>query len=51
MAERLAVDLVAIPEEIGWRGVFGEGVHDLLGRPECAVGCSVTLKWTMRRRW
>ena len=33
MAEPLAVDLVAIPEEIGWRGVFGEGVHDLPGRP------------------
>src|SRR6516164_5414758 len=33
MAERLAVDLVAIPEEIGWRRVVREGLHDLLGRP------------------
>jgi hypothetical protein len=33
LPERVAVDRVAIAEEIGWRGVVGEGVHDLLGRP------------------
>jgi DDE family transposase len=31
--ERVAVDVVAIAEEIGGRGVVREGVHDLLGRP------------------
>jgi hypothetical protein len=31
--KRLAVDLVAIVEEIGWSGVVREGVHDLLGGP------------------
>ena len=31
--EPLAVDLVAIAEEVGRRGVVREGVHDLLGRP------------------
>ncbi len=34
MPELLAVDSVAIAEEIGRRGVVREGVHDLLGRPE-----------------
>ena len=29
----LAVDLVAIVEEIVWSGVVREGVHDLLGGP------------------
>src|SRR5215471_9341674 len=31
--ERVAVDRVAIAEEIRRRGVVREGVHDLLGRP------------------
>ena len=31
--KRLAVDLVAVVEEIGWCGVVREGVHDLLGSP------------------
>ena len=31
--KRLAVDLVAVVEEIGWCGVVREGVHDLLGGP------------------
>ena len=31
--EGVAVELVAIAEEIGGRGVVREGVHDLLGRP------------------
>lgn len=30
----LAVDLVTVVEEIGWRGVVREGVHDLLGGPD-----------------
>ena len=29
----LTVDLVAVAEETGRRGVVREGVHDLLGRP------------------
>ena len=33
MSKRLAVDRVAIAEEISRRGVVGEGLHDLLGRP------------------
>ena len=33
MPELLTVDLVTIPEEIRWRGVVREGVHDLLGGP------------------
>ena len=31
--KRLAVDLVAVAEEVGRRGVVREGVHDLLGGP------------------
>jgi hypothetical protein len=31
--KRLAVDLVAVVEEIGWCGVVREGVPDLLGGP------------------
>ena len=31
--EGLAIDVVAIAEKIGRRGVVREGVHDLLGRP------------------
>jgi hypothetical protein len=46
----LAVDLVAMAEEIGRRGVVWEGVHDLLSGP-AGGGRSVTLKWTTRRRW
>ena len=33
VSEGLAIDVVAIVEEVGWRGVVREGVHDLLGRP------------------
>jgi len=33
LPERMAVDHVAITEEIGRRGLVWEGVHDLLGRP------------------
>src|SRR5438034_5385914 len=33
LAERVAVDRVAIVEEVGRGGVVREGVHDLLGRP------------------
>src|SRR3989441_8449793 len=33
LAEGVAVDGVAIAEEIGRGGIVGEGVHDLLGRP------------------
>jgi hypothetical protein len=46
----MAVDLIAVAHEKGRRGVIREGVDDLLGGPG-AVGCSVTLKWTTRRRW
>ncbi len=35
LPEHVTVDRVAIAEEIGWRGVVREGVHDLLGRPGC----------------
>ena len=31
--ERVAVDRVAIAEQVSRRGVVGDGVHDLLGRP------------------
>jgi hypothetical protein len=48
--EHVTVDRVAIAEEIGGRGVLREGVDDLLGGP-VGGGCSVTLKWTTRRRW
>jgi hypothetical protein len=48
--ERVIIDPVAIAEEIGRRGVVREGLHDLLGGP-VSGGCSVTLKWTTRRRW
>jgi hypothetical protein len=50
VAKLLAVDLVTVAQEIGGRGVVREGVRDLLS-DQCAVGCSVTLKWTTRRRW
>src|SRR5882762_4267916 len=50
VAKLLAVDLVTVAQEIGRRGGVREGVHDLLGGP-VVVGCSVTLKWTTRRRW
>jgi hypothetical protein len=33
MPKVLAVDLVAIAQEIGWRGVVRERVYDLLGGP------------------
>ena len=33
VSEGLAIDVVAIAEEVGRRGVVREGVHDLLGRP------------------
>ncbi len=33
LPEGVTVDLVAIAEERGRRGVFREGVHDLLGGP------------------
>jgi hypothetical protein len=33
VSEGLAIDVVAIAEKIGRRGVVREGVHDLLGRP------------------
>src|SRR6516164_10501542 len=33
VSEGLAIDVVAIAEEVGWRGVVREGVHDLLGCP------------------
>jgi hypothetical protein len=33
LPERGSVDVVAVAEEIGRRGVVGEGAHDLLGRP------------------
>ena len=36
LAEGVAVDGVAIAEEIGRGGIVGEGVHDLLGRPSSA---------------
>jgi hypothetical protein len=32
-AKLLTIDLVAITQEIGWRGLVREGVHDLLGGP------------------
>ena len=33
LPERVAVDRVAIAEQVSRRGVVGDGVHDLLGRP------------------
>ena len=49
VAEVRAIDLVTVAQEVGRRGVR-ECVHDLLA-VQRAVGCSVTLKWTTRRRW
>jgi hypothetical protein len=37
LLERIAVDGVAIAEEIGRRGFVGEGIHELLGGP-CGRG-------------
>jgi len=48
-SELFAVDLVTIAQEIRGRRVVWEGVHDLRA-VQWAVGCSVTLKWTTRRR-
>jgi hypothetical protein len=45
----LAVDLVAVVEEIGWCGVVREGVHDLLGGP-VGGGMLGHVKMTTRRR-
>jgi hypothetical protein len=39
LLERVAVDRVVIAEEVGWRGVVRECLHDLLGGP--AVCCPV----------
>jgi hypothetical protein len=47
----LAVDLVTVAQEVGWRGIVRERVHDLLGGPGGGGMFSVTLKWTTRRRW
>src|SRR5206468_11804066 len=33
LPEGVAVDSVAIAEEVGWRGVVRERLHDLLGGP------------------
>jgi hypothetical protein len=33
LPEQLAVHLVTIAKQIGWRGVVWEGVDDLLGGP------------------
>ena len=49
--KRLAVDLVvAVAEEIGWRGVVREGVHDLLGGP-VGGGMLGDGRRRTRRRW
>ena len=45
-----AVDAVAVAEEVGRRGLVRDGVDQLLSGPD-GGGCSVTLKWTTRRRW
>lgn len=50
MPKWLTVDAVAVVEEVGRRGVVREGVDELLCGPG-GGGCSVTLKWTTRRRW
>ena len=50
MAERLAEDSVAIAEKIARPWVVREGLQ-ICWAVHCAVGCSVTLKWTTRRRW
>jgi hypothetical protein len=50
VAELLAIDLVAVAQEVGRRRVVRERGDDLLGSPT-GGGRSVTLKWTTRRRW
>ena len=50
LPEDITIDCVAVAEEVGRCGIVREGVHDLLGGP-VGGGCSVTLKWTTRRRW
>jgi hypothetical protein len=50
MSELLTVGSVMIAQEIGGRGLVREGVDELLDGP-LGRGCSVTLKWTTRRRW
>jgi hypothetical protein len=49
MPELLAVDAVAIAEEIGRPVSFGKA-STICWAVQCALGCSVTLKWTTRRR-
>ena len=49
LPEDVAVDRVAIAEEIGRGGVVREGVHDLLGRPSRA-GMLGNVKLRTRRR-
>jgi hypothetical protein len=50
IAETFAVDQVPISKQISWRRVVGEHFQDLLSG-QAPVGCSVTLKYTTRRRW
>jgi hypothetical protein len=53
VAERLAIDLVTVAQEVGRRGVVRERGDDLLGGPEGGgvLGDVEVLKWTTRRRW
>jgi hypothetical protein len=49
LLEHYTVDRVPIPEEIARRSIPGKRIDDLLA-VHCAVGCSVMLTCTMRRR-
>ena len=46
----LAVDLVTVAQEIGGAESSGKA-STICWAVQWAVGCSVTLKWTTRRRW
>src|SRR5256886_9069967 len=46
LAERVAVDRVAIVEEVGRGGVVREGVHDLLRSEERRVGKECRSRWS-----
>jgi hypothetical protein len=47
--EVVAVDAVAVPDDVPGRRVLGEGLNDLLGGPSGARMLG-TLKWSTRRR-
>jgi hypothetical protein len=50
VAELLAIHPVTVAQEVGGRRVAGNAAT-ICCAVQTAVGCSVTLKWTTRRRW